>query len=100
MDRRLVELAKAIADADAEGDQRYGAAGFASGLGGDAVIAAAAGWRAIGLTCHDADGYVANRHLPADTPRTINHAALDRAHDFALELIRRLDADLGRKGKP
>ena len=100
MDRRLVELAEAIATADEEGDQQYGAAGFASGLGGEAATAAAAGWRSIGITCHDTDGYVANRHLPSDTPKAVNHAALDRAHSFALELIRRLDADLGRRPKP
>jgi hypothetical protein len=97
MDRRLVELCEAIATADAEGDQRFGAEGFASGLGGEAAMTAAAGWRSIGLTCLDADGYVANRHLPSDTPQAVDNAALDRAHDFALELIRQLDADLGRR---
>jgi acetylornithine deacetylase/succinyl-diaminopimelate desuccinylase-like protein len=97
MDRRLVGLCEAIAEADAEGEQRYGAAGYASGLGGEAATTAAAGWRSIGITCLDADGYVANRHLPSDTPKAVNRAALDRAHDFALELIRQLDADLGRK---
>jgi hypothetical protein len=100
MDRRLVELSEAIATADAEGDQRFGAAGFASGLGGEAATTAAAGWRSIGITCLDSDGYVANRHLPSDTPKAVDQAALDRAHDFALELIRRLDADLGRESKP
>jgi hypothetical protein len=99
MDRRLVELCEAIATADAEGDEQYGAAGFASGLGGEAATGAAAGWRSIGITCLDADGYVAHRHLPTDVPKTVNRAALDRAHGFALELIRRLDADLGRKEK-
>ena len=51
------------------------------------------------LDTGDTDGYVANRHLPSDTPKAVNHAALDRAHSFALELIRRLDADVGRKAK-
>ena len=99
MDRRMVELSEAIATADAGNDDQYGAAGFATGLGGAATVAAAAGWRPLGITCLDADGYVANRHLPADTPKAVNHAALDRAHGFALELIRRLDADVGRGTK-
>jgi hypothetical protein len=99
MDRRLVELCKAIATADAEGDERFGAAAFASGLGGEATMTAAAGWRSIGITCHDADGYVANRHLPSDVPKAVDRASLDRAQAFCLELIRRLDADLGRKSK-
>ena len=54
------------------------------------------GFEPLALTCHDDDGYPPNRHLPTDTPDRINLGALDRAHGFALELIRRLDADLGR----
>jgi hypothetical protein len=97
MDRRLIELSEAIATADAEDEGRFGAAGYASGLGGEAATAATAGWRSIGLTCLDEDGYAANRHLPTDVPDAIDRAALDRAQGFALELIRRLDADLARK---
>ena len=37
MDRRLIELCEAIATADAETDDRYGAAAFASGLGGESM---------------------------------------------------------------
>ena len=96
MDKRLVELAGAIATADADGDKRYGAAAFPSGLGGDVVPPRLAGFRCLGITCHDEDGWVRNRHLPADVPKAVNRAALDRAHGFALELIRRLDADVGR----
>ena len=54
--------------------------------------------RSIGITCRDADGTVPNRHLPTDTPDAIDRAALERAHAFSLELVRRLDADLGRRG--
>jgi hypothetical protein len=99
MDRRLIELCEAIAEADAEGDRRYRAAGYASGLGGDSAPPSLAGFRSIGLTCLDPDGHVANRHLSTDTPEAINEGALDRAHGFALDLIRRLDADVGRERK-
>ena len=98
MDRRLIELSQAIASADSEGDDRYRAAGYASGLGGDVVPPRLAGFRTLAITCLDEDGQVANRHLPSDRPAAINLAALDRAHGFALELIRRLDADAGRAG--
>ena len=98
MDRRLIELSQAIASADSEGDDRYRAAGYASGLGGDVVPPRLAGFRTLAITCLDEDGQVANRHLPSDLPAAINLAALDRAHGFALELIRRLDADVGRAG--
>ncbi|MDX6582470.1 MAG: hypothetical protein QOI10_1654 [Solirubrobacterales bacterium] len=97
MDRRLVELCEAIATADEEGEGKFHAAGYASGLGGEAAATAVAGWRSIALTCHDKDGYVANRHLATDTPDRVDGPAIERAHGFALELIRRLDADLGRK---
>ena len=97
MDRRLVELCDAIATADAEGEDRYGAAARASGLGGQVLPARLAGFRAVNLTCHDDDGYPPNRHQPTDVPDRVDLDALDRAHGFALELIRSLDADLGRK---
>ena len=75
MDRRLVELCEAIATADAEADDRYGAAGFASGLGGEMMPRAdRPGFEPWALTCHDDDGYPPNRHLPADTPDRINPA--------------------------
>jgi hypothetical protein len=96
MDKRLVDLAGAIADADEEGEQHYRAAGFASGLGGDAATARLAGLRAIGITCLDADGVVPNRHLPTDLPDAVDPEAMDRAHGFALELIRTLDAHVER----
>ena len=88
---------EAIATADAEGESRYRAAAYASGLGGDAVAAAPR------RLSRDRDHLPRRRRLrpptatsPPTRPRRVNHAALDRAHGFALELIRRLDADLGR----
>jgi len=96
MDRRLIELCEAIGAADAEGDGRFNAAAVASGLGGDPVVPRLARFRSLGITCLDSDGYVPHRHLPTDVPAAINLRALDRAHDFTLELIRRLDSDLGR----
>jgi acetylornithine deacetylase/succinyl-diaminopimelate desuccinylase-like protein len=96
MDRRLVELCGAIAEADAEADGTYGAAPLANGWAGDSMPPRLARMRAIGITCRDADGLVPNRHLPSDTPDHVDSEALERAHGFALELIRRLDADLGR----
>jgi hypothetical protein len=97
MDRRLLELCEAIAVADADGERKFNAAAYASGLGGDAMPARLAGFRSLGITCLDPDGYIPHRHLPTDTPETVDRAALDRAHGFALELVGRLDGDLGRK---
>ena len=36
-------------------------------------------------------------HPPTDTPDRIDPEALERAHDFTLELIRQLDRDVGRR---
>ena len=96
MDRRLIELCTAIADADAEDEGAYGAAPLAIGSAGDSMPPRLARMRAIGITCRDANGAVPNRHLPTDTPDRVDPDALERAHAFALELVRRLDADLGR----
>jgi hypothetical protein len=55
-----------------------------------------AGFRSIGIGCLDGDGLAPHSHLPSDLPEAIDPGALDRAHDFTLELIRQLDRDLGR----
>jgi Peptidase family M28 len=97
MDRRLVELCEAIATADSEADDRYGAAPLRHGLAGDSMPARVRGHRAIGITSLGTDGYVPGRHTAADTPDEIDHEALERARGFVLELVRQLDRDLGRR---
>ena len=94
MDRRLIELCTAIAEAE----PRFKAAPLASGIAGDSMPPRLARLRSIGITCRAADGTVPYRHLPTDTPDAIDRASLERAHAFSLELVRRLDADLGRHG--
>ena len=94
LDRRLVELCAAIAAADGEDGQRYSARPLRHGFGGDSIALRLHGLRAIGLSCAEADGYVPHRHLPTDRPQTLEPAALERAHGFALELVRELDRDL------
>jgi len=97
MDRRLVELASAIAEADADGPARYGARAMARGLAGDEMPPRIAGMPSISIACTDEDGYVPGYHLPSDTPEAVDAAALERAHGFALELVRQLDRDVGRR---
>ena len=46
------------------------------------------------------DRRLPDHRLPGDTPATLDPEALERAHDFALELIRPLDRDLGRRTRP
>ena len=99
-DRRMVELASAIAAADAEDAEAYRATPLATGLAGDEMPPRLAGFPSIAIACTDEDGYVPGYHLPTDTPDRIEPDALERAHGFALELVRQLDRDAGRRGKP
>ena len=89
MDRRLVELCEAIATADREDGDRYRRRPLVHGLAGDSMPPRIAGFRATAITCLDDLNYVPERHTLDDTPDRIDPAALDRAHGFALELVRR-----------
>jgi hypothetical protein len=98
MDRRLVQLCEAIAAADREGDDRFAAQPLRSGFATDALPARLAKFRAIAITCLN-DGSILPAHYrrPEDVPKRIDQRALNRAHDFTLELIRALDRDVGRR---
>jgi hypothetical protein len=97
LDSRLTELCAAIAEADADDGNRYRAAPLRHGFATDALPARIARIAATTITCLEPGAIVpANYHLPADRPQTLDRAAIDRAHAFALELIRQLDRDLGR----
>ena len=92
---RLTELCEAIAAADEDG--RFAAAPIRRGFATDALVPRLAGWAATTITCLEPGAVVpANYHLASDVLENLDPAALDRAHDFALELVRRLDRDLGR----
>ena len=100
MDLRVDQLCEAIAEADAEGENRYRAGALHHGYATDALAARAAGLRASAITCLEPGAIVpANFHTMADTPEAIDPKALDRAEGFTLELIRALDRDLGRAEK-
>jgi hypothetical protein len=98
MDRRLVQLCAAIADADRENGDRFGAEPLRQAFATDALPARLAKLRATAITCLD-DGSLlpANYHRPEDVPKRIDRKALDRAHDFTLELVQALDRDIGRR---
>jgi hypothetical protein len=97
MSTRLAQLCDAIAEADREEGNRYGAEPLRHGLAGDAMPARLRGIQATTISCLDEDGYAPNYHRPTDTPERIDRDSLERAHDFTLELVRQLDRDVGRK---
>jgi len=98
MDPRLVQLCEAISTADRENGDRYRAEPLRNGFATDALPPRLAKFRATAITCL-ADGALvpANYHRPEDVPDRIDAGALDRAHDFSLELVRALDRDVGRR---
>jgi hypothetical protein len=98
MDKRLVQLCNAVATADREDGNRFGAKPLRQAFATDALPARIAKLRSTAITCLD-DGSLlpANYHRPEDVPKRIDRKALDRAHDFTLELVRALDRDAGRR---
>jgi hypothetical protein len=97
MDRRLVELATAIAETGESGTSGRPARPLASPLASDEMPARLAGFPAIAVTAADEGGYVPDVHLPTDTPENLDPTALEGTYDFALELIRQLDRDVRRR---
>jgi hypothetical protein len=101
LDSRLTELCAAIAEADAEADNRFRAKPLRHGSITDALPARLARIPATTITCRHPDAAVpSNAHTLADTPDALDPAALERAHTFALALIRRLDIDVSRRLVP
>ena len=97
MDRRLTELAGAIAEADREDAGRYRAAALRRASSSDAFAAVVRGWRAIAITCLDPGASLPpGHHTGADVPDAIDSSALERAREFTLELAGALDADVAR----
>jgi hypothetical protein len=98
LDRRLVQLCEAIAAADRENGKRFAAKPLRQGFATDALPARMAKLRATAITClSDGSLLPANYHRPEDVPKRIDRKALDRAHDFTLELVQALDRDVGRR---
>lgn len=97
MDRRLVELCAAIADAGAGGGEPAVAA-VRHPLTGDALSAQLGGLRSISI--RGAERGIAlfpEHHTHADTPDRVDPKSLTAAVDFALELARQIDRDVGRQ---
>src|SRR3954463_13687725 len=98
MDKRLVQLRAPVATAPRENGDRFGAKPLRQPFATDALPVRIAKFRSTAITCLD-DGSLlpANYHRPEDVPKRIDRKALDRSHDFILELVRALDRDAGRR---
>ncbi len=94
----LVKLCREIAAED--GENRFGARGYASRFGTDALVARAKGFPAITISCTDPNDYPPHFHQPTDTADRIEPAALERAYEFCAELVERLDETIGPALEP
>ena len=92
-DRNLVAICDAIADDDEDG--RFGARAMTGRSTSDALVARAAGYPAVTVSCLGALDYQPTHHQESDTPDRVDPAALDRAFEFCSLLVRRIDADQG-----
>jgi hypothetical protein len=92
MDRRLVELSAAVAEAGEAG----AAAPIRIPFHSDALPARVRGFRAISVLGVKDGLPPPYYHTPADTPDKVDDEAMTRAVDFSLALVRALDRDLDR----
>ncbi|MDX6587979.1 MAG: hypothetical protein QOI31_2452 [Solirubrobacterales bacterium] len=100
MDARVTQLCEAIAEADANEENRYRAAPLRHGYATDALAARVGGLRASAITCLEPGAITpANHHTPQDVPNAIDPQAMKRAANFTLDLVRALDRDLVRTQK-
>jgi hypothetical protein len=96
MGRRMNQLCEAIATAG-QSDNGARPAPLKWGFASDAVPIRLARFEATTITTLPEGAIVsANYHTAADEPGAVEAGAVDRAHEFALELIRQLDRDVGR----
>ena len=96
MDDHLVGLCEAIATTDGD---RPRARALRDGHGGDGVLARTRRYRSTTITCIPPDGRVPDQHTHLDLPDNLDPGALERAHAFALDLVRLLDRDVGRRAQ-
>jgi Peptidase family M28 len=97
LDRRMFELCEAIAAADREGGNRYRARPLRIPFHSDALPANTRGFRAISLVGAEGGVTPPYYHTHADTPDKLDEDALTRAVEFAVELVRQIDRDVGRR---
>jgi Peptidase family M28 len=97
MGGRLTELCEAVAEADRDGENRYGAEPWRRGVAADSLPPRLAKYRATTVGCTNELGFVPGYHTAVDTPDRIDPAALERAQGFLADLVGTLDRDVGRR---
>jgi Peptidase family M28 len=96
LDRRMLELCEAIAEADRENGNRYRALPIRIPFHTDALPANTRRLRAISLIGAEGGVGPPYYHTHEDTPDKLDEEAMTRAVEFTLELVRQIDRDVGR----
>ncbi len=99
MDRRLVELCEAIAEAQRteEGDEaEHAARPIRHSFHTDALPAVVRGFRAISIVGASDGVGPPYYHTSEDMPDKVDGGSLTRAVEFTLDLVRAIDRDVGR----
>jgi hypothetical protein len=100
MASRLTELCAAVAEADRDGAGVYGAEPLHSGFSSGSLPPLLSRYPATTVSClRKGELTPANYRTATDVPGAIDPEALERAHGFALDLIRALDHDLSRRAE-
>jgi Peptidase family M28 len=100
MDRRVVELCGAIAAGAAEDGDPHVPEPLAWGIAGDGLPLRLARYPGTTITATAPGASVAvGYRRPTDVPDAIDPATLERAHALALELVRQLDREAGRRAE-
>ena len=97
MGDRLAELCEAIVDAAGAGDGEPVASPLRRPTAGDSLPARLARIPALTITCRAPDGSVPDLRTGADVVEALDPDSLERAHSFALALVRQLDRDVARR---
>jgi hypothetical protein len=98
MDRRVIELCDAIGSAHEVAGRSPGARPLRWGFATNALPIRLARYPATTVTTVEPGALLpASYHRLDDVPGRIDPETLDRAHAFALDLVRALDRDVGRR---
>ena len=97
MDAELIALCEALAEADAAGENRFGAKPMRYPQVDDALPARVKGLPAISILGLEGGMLAPWYHTPDDRPEHVDDAALTRTTEFVIGLARLLDRDVGRR---
>jgi hypothetical protein len=98
LDGRMLELCDAIATADREDGDRYGAQPLRIPFHSDALPPNTRGFRAISIVGVENGVSPPYYHTHEDAPDKLDEEAMTRAVEFTLELVRQIDREAGRRG--